>query len=355
MTRSKKVRRRVRPGAPPGSLVYVGEDRPVGTRVTVVDYGPDRLSEEVTKQVDAAVRVAEGNSVTWINVEGLQQTDLIAEFGERFKLHPLMLEDILNTEHRPKAEFYQNHVFFVLRMLWFEADQNELHSEQVSLVLGDRYVLSFQEAPGDVFEPVRVRIRNGHQRIRSMGADYLLYALIDAVVDHYFLALERMDDRSEDLESAVFSEARHEIVREIQRLKADLVPLRRAIWPIREALSSLVREQNALICPEVRVFLRDVYDHAVQVLDTIESLRDTSSSLLDVYLSTVSNRMNEVMKVLTIMATIFIPLTFIAGVYGMNFEFMPELHMHWAYPAVWGVFVAITLAMILYFKRRNWL
>ncbi len=355
MSRKKKLRRRSRPGSPPGTLVYIGKDRPVHTRVTVLDYGPDHLNEETTKQVDSAVRVANGESVTWINVEGLQETDLIAEFGEKFHLHPLLLEDILNTDHRPKAEFYTEHVFFVLRMLWFGDDKTELHSEQVSLVLGKGYVVSFQEAPGDVFEPVRARLRMGHQRIRSMGADYLFYALIDAVVDHYFLVLERMDDRSERLEAEVFGDFQRETLREVQKLKADLVPLRRAIWPLREALSTLVRDENPLIRADARVFLRDVYDHAVQVLDTVEALRDTSSSLLDIYLSAVSNRMNEVMKVLTVIATIFIPLTFIAGVYGMNFDYMPELHVHWAYPALWGIFLAITFVMIIYFKRRNWL
>jgi magnesium transporter len=355
MARKKKFKRRIRPGSPPGTLVYMGEERPMKTRVTVIDYGPDQLTEEVTKQIDAVAGKATGNLVTWINVEGLQETGLIAEFGERFHLHPLLLEDILNTDHRPKAEVYPDHVFFVLRMLWFSNDHKELHNEQVSLILGDGYVLSFQETPGDVFEPIRARLRSGHQRIRSMGADYLLYALIDAVVDHYFVVLETMDDRSERLESAVFSDTRHDTLQEVQKLKSDLVPIRRAIWPLREALSSLVRDANPLIHADVRVFFRDVYDHSVQVLDTIEALRDTSSSLLDIYLSAVSNRMNEVMKVLTVIATIFIPLTFIAGVYGMNFEYMPELHLHWAYPALWGVFVAITFAMILYFRKRNWL
>ncbi|MFZ0430621.1 MAG: magnesium/cobalt transporter CorA [Acidobacteriota bacterium] len=354
--RKKKVRRRAQPGSPPGTLVYVGEERPIRTRVTVIDYGPDHLTEEVTKQTESLAGLADGDSVTWINVEGLQETRLIAELGERFGLHPLMLEDILNTDQRPKVEFYIDHVFFVLRMLWFEGeDLHELHSEQVSLVLGQGYVLSFQETLGDVFEPVRARLRTSSQRIRTMGPDYLMYALIDAVVDHYFLVLERMDDRSEMLEAMVFGNFRPETLQEVQRLKRDLVPLRRAVWPIREALGTLVRDENPLIHPEVRVFLRDVYDHSVRVLETVEVLRDTSSSLLDIYLSALSNRMNEVMKVLTVIATIFIPLTFIAGVYGMNFRYMPELQMRWAYPALWGVFIVITVLMIFYFRRRNWL
>ena len=355
MARKRKLKGRIRPGSPPGTLVYVGEERPVRTHVTLIDYGPDHVTEEVTKQIDELARRAGSDSVTWINVEGVQDTNLIAEFGERFHLHPLLLEDILNTDHRPKAEVYPNHIFFVLRMLRVGDDQTELHSEQVSLVLGEGYVLSFQEAPGDVFEPIRTRLRSGHQRIRSMGPDYLLYALIDAVVDHYFVVLETMDDRSERLEAAVFGGAQQDTLREVQKLKSDLVPLRRAIWPLREALNSLMRDENPLIHTDVRVFLRDVYDHSVQVLDTVEALRDTSSSLLDIYLSAVSNRMNEVMKVLTVIATIFIPLTFIAGVYGMNFQYMPELRLHWAYPTLWGVFAVVTLVMILYFRKRNWL
>jgi magnesium transporter len=294
-------------------------------------------------------------SVTWINVDGLYDTELIAEFGRVFDLHPLVLEDILNTQQRPKMENYENYIFVVLKMLSFPDDSSQIHSEQVSLILGAGYVLSFQEMAGDVFEPVRQRVRSRKGRICKMGPDYLVYALVDAVVDHYFVVLERVEEKLEDLEDAVFENPTVSTLAEIQRLKVELLRFRKAVWPLRETINGLVREESELIAEKTEIFLKDVYDHTIQVIDTVEGFRDTVSGLLDVYLSSVSNRMNEVMKVLTIIATIFIPLTFIAGIYGMNFEHMPELRFAWAYPLVWLVMLVVALAMIGFFRRRGWL
>ncbi len=251
-------------------------------------------------------------------------------------------------------ESFDDSVFVVLKMLTFDVETAEVLSEQVSLVLGSNYVISFQESPGDVFDPVRQRIRSRKGRICKMGPDYLLYALVDAVVDHYFVVLEQIEGKLETLEDEVFREPNLSTLHAIQKQRTELLKLRKSVWPLRELANGLLREEHSLISDKTEIFLRDVYDHTIQIIDTLESFRDTVSGLLDVYLSSVSNRMNEVMKVLTIIATIFIPLTFIAGIYGMNFEFMPELQIQWAYPMVWIVMVSVAVFMLLFFKRRNW-
>jgi magnesium transporter len=266
-----------------------------------------------------------------------------------------MLEDILNTQQRPKMEDYENCIFVVLKMLFLADDEANIRSEQVSLVLGSGYVLSFQEMTGDVFEPVRRRIRSRKGRICKRGPDYLLYALVDAIVDYYFVLLEKIEEKLEVLEDAVFDNPTMPALVEIQRLKVELLRFRKAIWPLRETINGLLREESELIDEKTEIFLKDVYDHTIQVIDTVEGFRDTVSGLLDVYLSSLSNRMNEVMKVLTIIATIFIPLTFIAGIYGMNFDYMPELRIPWAYPAVGVAMLAVALFMIAYFRRKGWL
>lgn len=293
--------------------------------------------------------------MTWINVDGLHETELMGELGKIFDLHPLTLEDILNTHQRPKMESHEKYIFVVLKMLSCAQESTEILSEQVSFILGPGYVLSFQEKLGDVFEPVRQRIRSHKGRIRARGSDYLLYALVDAVIDHYFVVLEKIEEQLEVLGEAVFEDPSATLLAEIQGLKLELVRMRKAVWPLRETISGLVREESELIEERTEIFLKDVYDHTIQAIDTVEGFRDTVSGLLDIYLSNVSNRMNEVMKVLTIIATIFIPTTFIAGVYGMNFDFMPELKWHWAYPLVWIVMIAVGVSMIFYFKKKKWL
>jgi len=285
----------------------------------------------------------------------LHELDLIESLGRHFKIHPLVLEDIVNTGQRPKMEGFEDYLFLVLKMLNYDEKTNEIRTEQVSLVIGKYFVISFQEREGDVFNQVRERIRKSKGKIRKRGSDYLAYALMDAVVDNYFIVLEKMGEKTEDLEQELLTKPSSETLQAIHSLKRKLILLRKSVWPLREAVSGLTRGDSKLIKDSTIVYLRDVYDHTIQVIDTIETLRDTVSGMLDTYLSSISNRMNEVMKVLTIIATIFIPLTFIAGIYGMNFEYMPELEWPWGYFAVWGVMILVAITMCIYFKRRGWL
>ncbi len=292
--------------------------------------------------------------MSWINVDGLHDIGLLEKVGERFGWHPLMLEDILSVGQRAKVEEYDDAVFVVLPMLSWDAEHKQVSEEQLSMVLGKNYVFTFQEREGDVFDEVRARIRSERGRIRKAGSDYLAYALMDAVVDAYFRALEGIGDVTEALEEEVLLDPQEHTMHALHALKRELIAVRRAIWPLRDIMNSILRNENGLFSKTTRIYLRDVHDHAVQVLDTVEALRDVSSGMVDLYLSTVSYRTNEIMKVLTIMASIFIPLTFLAGVYGMNFEYMPELKIHWAYPALIGVMVVLGGSMVAYFKRKGW-
>ena len=294
-------------------------------------------------------------TVTWINIDGLQEVGIIEKIGAHFGIHPLVLEDILHTGQRPKAEDLGDYLFVVLRMLYYDEREDVMISEQVSLLLGPNYVISFQERGGDVFNPIRERIRNSKGHIRKGGADYLAYALLDAIVDHYFVILEKLGEKIESLEEELVTNPTPETLQTIHTLKRELIFLRKSVWPLREVISGLEREASPLITEPTGIYLRDVYDHTIQVIDTIETYRDMVSGMLDIYLSSVSNRMNEVMKVLTIIATIFIPLTFIAGIYGMNFKYMPELEWHWGYFLVLLVMTIIIAFMVFHFKRKKWL
>ena len=342
-------------GASPGTLVHIGDQKVDFSEISIINYDNEQLEEKTRITVDETLAYMNQRTVTWINVHGLHEVGLVERIGQNYKIHPLTLEDIVNTGNRPKVEDYDAYLFIVLKMLTYDQVSNHIASEQVSFVLGKGYLLSFQEKTGDVFDPVRNRVRKGKSRIRSSGCDYLAYALIDAVVDGYFIVLERLGEKIEQLESDLLNDPTQQTMEQIHLLKRELIYFRKQIWPLREVLSSLMRDESSLIEESTGVFLRDVYDHTVQVIDTIESLRDVLSGMLDLYLSTVSNRMNEVMKVLTIIATIFIPLTFIAGIYGMNFKFMPELEWRWSYPLLWLVLIVAFLLMILWFKRKKWL
>jgi magnesium transporter len=341
-------------GFPPGTLVHVGEKKVEKTRITVLDYDELHLQEEELETIAECLPVKDRPAVRWINVDGLHQAEILETIGDCFGIHPLVLEDILNTGQRPKVEDFGDYIYIVLKMLYSE-DNGEIAEEQLSLVLGPTFVISFQEREGDVFDPVRERIRNGRGRIRKMGSDYLAYALIDSVVDNYFIVLEKLGEEIEFLEEELVTNPTTETLQVIHNLKRELVFLRRSVWPLRESISGLERGASALIQESTGVFLRDVYDHTIQVIDTVEIFRDIVSGMLDIYLSSVSNRMNEVMKVLTIIATIFIPLTLIAGIYGMNFQYMPELQWRWGYPMVWLVMLAIVALMAVYFRRKGWL
>ncbi len=342
-------------GAPPGTLIHIGEKKIEHVRLTVVNYNEETMEEHSLSKVQEALNACDDPRWTWLNVDGLHDTDLISAIGQHLHIHPLTLEDILNTNQRPKTEDYTDYIYIVLKMLRYIPDQRSLISEQVSLVITPRVLVSFQESEGDVFKPVRERLHKGKGHIRSAGSAYLAYALMDAIVDHYFIILEQIGEEIENLEDRTFSEPGPDCLQRLHELKRQVLNLRKEIWPLREMVVLLIREDAKLIDPVTIVFLRDVYDHSIQVIDTIESYRDLLSSLLDLYVSTISNRTNEIMKVLTVIATIFIPLTFIAGVYGMNFKYMPELEWPWGYPVIWAVMVLVAAVMLSYFKRKDWI
>ncbi|MCL7475311.1 MAG: magnesium/cobalt transporter CorA [ANME-2 cluster archaeon] len=347
--KSKKV------GLPPGTLQHIGEKKVDKVKISILDYDETNLEDKVAKTVEECFPFKEKPTVTWINVDGLHQVDIIETIGKFFDVHPLIMEDIVHTDQRPKMEDFGHYIFIVLKMLQFNESNNEIMGEQISLILGNNFVISFQEMEGDTFDPVRERIRNSKGRIRKMGPDYLAYALVDSIVDNYFLILEKLGERIEEIEEELVTNPIPETLQTIHEMKREMIYLRKSVWPLRELISGLERGESTLIQDSTAIYLRDVYDHTIQVIDTIETFRDMLSGMLDIYLSSVSNRMNEVMKVLTIIATIFIPLTFFAGVYGMNFEYMPELGWQWSYPLLWLVFIGTGFSMLLFFKRKRWL
>jgi len=340
---------------PPGTLVHVGQLRTEATRVTILDYDAERFREVQDPGEAQIAEIAGHPSVTWVRVEGLHDIALVARLGQAFGLHPLVQEDIVNTSQRPKVEDYGEYLYIVARAVLWDADDQDWRSEQISLVLGRRYLLSFQESCHPLFEPVAQRIRNAKGRHRGSGPDYLAYSLIDAVVDCYFPALEVLGDRCEDLEDELLTRPTAESLRELHRLRGLGLLLRKSGWPLREVVGALERRDFELFQEPTRIYLRDAYDHSAQIMDTVDNCRDMLAGMLDLYLSSVSNRMNEVMKVLTIIATIFMPLSFLAGVYGMNFEFMPELKWPWGYPAVLLLMAGVAGGMLLYFRRKKWL
>jgi len=301
--RSKKA------GLPPGTLVHIGEKKTEKVKITIIDYDETQFQEKEVKTIEECLSFKDKPTVTWINIDGIHQIDIIEKIGKHFNIHPLILEDILNTGHRPKMEDLEDYIFIVSKMLYYDEEDIEIKAEQISLILGSNFVISFQECEGDIFNPIRQRIKNGKGRIRKAGADF----------------------------------------------KREMIFLRKSVWPLREVISGLERGESSLIHESTGIYLRDVYDHTIQVIDIIDTLRDTVFGMHDTYLSSISNKMNEVMKVLTIIATIFIPLTFIAGIYGMNFKYMPELEWHWGYFALWSVMIAIVVSMMFYFKRKKWL
>jgi magnesium transporter len=348
----KKPSRRV--GAAPGTLVHIGEKRAAEVGIREIVYTEEAFHAADITAEELLSRPLDSSANRWINVNGLHDTALIEKIGERFGIHPLTLEDIVNTLHRPKIEDHDSYLFIVLKILHYDAANNRLTAEQLSFVLLDRCLISFQEAEGDALKPVRDRLERGRGRIRKLGCDYLIYTLIDAVVDHYYVILEEIGSVIEKLEEALLADPDATIMNRIHTLKKQVNFLRRQVWPLRELITTLQRDPSDRFQPETDIFLWDVYDHSIQVIDTVEAYRDLLSSLLDLYLSTVSFRMNEVMKVLTIIATIFIPITFVAGIYGMNFRYMPELEWRWGYAGAWGLMAVITVIMLLYFKHKKW-
>jgi len=343
-------------GLPPGTLVFLGERRVETPSIRVIAYKANRVDEfSASTPEEAAAGIAD-YVVTWINIIGLHDTGLIQRAGDMFSVHPLVLEDIVNTGQRPKFEDHGNLLFMVLRMLYRQPPvRGPIISEQVSILIGRNVLVTFQEMEADVFDTIRDRIRTGGGRIRQSGADYLAYALLDAIVDNYFSVLEDLDDKIETAQQTALVAPVPATLHHIHNLKRELVSVRRQLWPLREAVSTFQKSENPIISRILAPYLRDVHEHTFQVLDTLESMREMISSALETYMSSVSNRMNEIMKVLTIISTIFIPLTFIAGIYGMNFEYMPELSWPLGYAATLGFMGITAAAMVMFFKRRHWL
>ncbi|MGD9141174.1 MAG: magnesium/cobalt transporter CorA [bacterium] len=354
MARSRKRASR-KSGLPPGTLVATGGGAPGKMRITLIDYTEGALEEREIENVEECFPFKGKPSVTWINVDSVLDVDVVGKIGAHFGLHPLVMEDIVDTNQRPKVEDFGDLVFVVLMMLYVDKNGAGLSGEQVSLIVGPDFVISFQERPGDVFEPIRERLRKKKGRVRSMGADYLAYALIDAIVDNYFSIVEWFGDKTEEIENDLITNPTAEMLHAIYGLKRELLFVKKSVWPLREVINSLQRGESGIFREGTVMYLRDVYDHTIQVIDTVESQRDIMVAMRDTYLSSVSNRMNEVMKVLTIIATIFIPITFVAGIYGMNFEFMPELAWPWGYFGALGLMGAVSMVMVIYFRRKGWL
>ncbi|MES2138701.1 MAG: magnesium/cobalt transporter CorA [Bacteroidota bacterium] len=340
-------------GAPPGTVVYSGKDTSEKVKITLIEYNETQFIEKNFYNFSECLESVDPNMVKWINVDGIHKVELIEMIGKHFNIHPLTLEDIVNTNQRSKFEDYDSYVVSIMKMIYYE---DEIHSEQLSVILLEGMVISFQEIHGgDAFDMIRNRIRQGKGRIRKMGADYLAYALLDAVVDCYFTILEKFGDKIELLEEELMEEPTKQTLKQLHHMKREMIFLRKAVWPMRELINNLERSETELIKPSTDIYLRDLHDHAVRVIDTVETFRDLLSGMMDIYLSSVSNRMNEVMKVLTIITTIFVPVTFIVGVYGMNFDFMPELHSKWGYPLTWFVIIITIGSLLIYFRRKKWM
>ena len=340
-------------GSPPGKPVFTGVQKTEKVHVHVIDYNGQKVTEHDIQNIEDVFTFKDKATVSWIDICGLHDVGLIEKLCNNFSIHPLVQEDIVHLSQRPKIEEFDNYIFFVLRMIYIENDV--FIEEQMSIIQGENYVITFQEKPGDLFNPIRDRIRNGKFQISKRESDYLAYSLIDNIVDNYFVILEEFGNNIEIIEEKLLTNPSQTALRKIHKLKRRMLSLRRSVWPLREVINKLDRTESTLIKKTTKIYVRDIYDHTIQVIDTIENFRDMLSAMIDTYLSSLSNRMNEVMKTLTIIATIFIPLTFIAGVYGMNFEYMPELKWHFGYLYVLAIMALIALIMLVFFKRKKWL
>jgi magnesium transporter len=321
-----------------------------------MDYDANTFKEQPLSVIEDAFDYKKTQTTTWINIDGLSDVSVVEKIGKQFDLHPLVLEDIAVPSQRSKVEDYDGYLFIVLRMLRFDRVKNEIINEQVSMILRDHCLITFQETVGDVFDQIRDRLRSNKGRARKMAVDYLAYCLIDSIVDHYFVILDSYGEKIESLEDELLANPGRQILSQIHEFKRELTMLRKCVWPMRELASAMQRSENELVADSTRVYFRDVYDHTIQIIDTIESLRDVVASLLEIYLSGISNRMNAQMKMLTLIATIFMPLSFFAGVYGMNFKYFPELESRWTYPyGFWALIITVASTMLIVFKRQKWL
>jgi magnesium transporter len=342
-------------GLSPGTLIYIGERTAEKTRIHLVEYDPENFRELELAHIEECRPAREKAGVVWVNVIGLRDVEVIEQVGNRCGLHPLLLEDVLNINQRPKLEEYDGAVAVIVNALGYDKERDQVAKEQVGLVLGPGFVISFQERDTGLFDSVKQRIRTSKGHIRHSGPDYLLYALLDSIVDTYFEAIEAVQDQLESIEADLLSNPTHDTLRAIQQMKTETMILRKSIWPVREMAGRLERGDFALIEHSTLLYLRDIYDHSIQAADTTESLQEVLAGMLEIYLSSLSNAMNAVVKGLTLVATIFLPLTLLVGIYGMNFDYMPELQVKWAYPAVWIVMIGTTVGMLVYFRRKRWL
>ncbi len=354
-TKIPKQKRSIKAGMSPGTPVFIGEKRLDKVRIDVLDYSEKVAEQRLDVSVDNLLPPSSPTGVTWISVKGVHDAAPITTLGKAFGIHPLTIEDILNTSQRPKIEEYGDYAFIALKTMHANEGERALELEHISLIFGKNFVISFQEGEGDIFGKIRERILTAKSRVRSMGADYLAYALMDAVVDQYFLVVEWIGDRIEEIDNRLLVEPRPTDVVQIHRIKRDTLQLRRAVWPLREEVGALSKSASELVGADTKMFLRDLYDHTIQVMEMIETSRDILGGMHDTYLTSISNKMNETMKFLTIISTFFIPLTFIVGVYGMNFDHMPELHWRWGYLLIWGIMVTVVVVMIWFFKNKKWL
>jgi magnesium transporter len=349
-------RRSHKTGLSPGTLVHIGQRKTDKVLIWELDYNADSVrNDKEMPDVTACLDVRDKTTTTWINITGIHEPAVIEKACSFFDVHPLIQEDILNTGQRPKLEDFEKYVYIVLKVICWDKEANDLVVDQISILLADTYVVTFQEVERGVLNPVRDRIRTGKGKIRRMGADYLVYAILDAIVDNYFAVLEQVGDQIETLEEEMVNDSSNRVLHEIHRFKRDMINLRKAVWPAREVMGALHRGESALFKEGTLIYLKDVSDHTIQIIDTVESYRDMVSGLLDFYISNMNNKMNEVMKVLTVISTIFIPITFIASIYGMNFEGMPELHMPGGYFAALGLMGFIGISLYIYFKHRRWI
>jgi magnesium transporter len=347
-------------GLPPGTPVYIGDERTEEVKLSIIEYDNERFEMHTAETVEECLQYKDKPGMTWINVEGIHDTHIVEKLGACFGLHPLIVEDIVNTGQRPKIDISDDYIFIVMKRITWDQTDKVIQVEQISLILGRDFVITFEERDGETFSAVINRIRSNKGRIRKSGADYLTYSLMDNIVDNYFKVIENIGEEIEEMEEELVDNPTPETVHKIHFIKREMIFLRKSVWPLREIVGMLEREETPLIQETTIIYLKDIYDHTIQVIDIIETYGDIISGMLDVYLSSISNKMNAVMKVLTIIATIFIPLTFIAGIYGMNFNAekspfnMPELNWYFGYPLVLGLMAAIGITMLILFRRKKW-
>jgi len=341
-------------GLPAGSLIHIGHKKVKETNISLIDYGKDSHTEQTIKRISQCFPYKDDRTITWINIDGLHDVRIMEELGTCFGFHPLTLEDVLNTDQRPKLEDFGDYIYIVLKMIELDKNTGEISIEQVSIIFGKNFLVSFQEQPLDIYIPLRNRLRDSKSAIRKEGSDFLAYQLIDLIVDNYFKVLEYIGERIEKIENKLVLNPTQKTLKAIHGLKREMLFIRKSVWPLREVISNMERGHFLLIKKPTGLYIRDIYDHTIQIIDTVEIYRDMLSGMVEIYLSSMSNKLNEIMKVLTIFASIFIPITFIASMFGMNFKYMPELDWRWSYPAVWAVMIGIGVFLILYFKRKKW-